>query len=78
MSKVKALAVFRGGKQHGVILQDDVADFINSLFTQPNGTNIQLVRVDVDSTLIGAPVTARKSEPVGTASKIDQLVGKSG
>lgn len=74
--KVKAIAVFRNGKQHGVILQDDVSDFVKSLYTQPVGSNISLVRVDVDPHLIGAPVTARESKSVNLS--IDNLVGKNG
>ena len=71
MSKTKAVAVFREGKQHGVILAEDVADFVNSLFTQPEGANITLVRTDVDRHLIGSPITKR-------AKQIDKLVGENG
>ena len=75
MAKVAAVAVFRDGKQHGVILKEDVKDFINSLFTQPDGSTIVLVRTNVDPHLVGHPISRRKERP---ASKIDNLVGKSG
>lgn len=72
---ISALAVFRDGKTHGVILRDDVVDFLNSMFTQPDGARITLVRANVDPKLIGAPVTKR---PTSASSKIDSLVGKNG
>ena len=75
MAKVSAIAVFRDGKQHGVILQEDVKDFINSLFTQPDGATLVLVKTSVEPHLIGSPISRRKERP---ASKIDDLVGKSG
>jgi len=60
---VKAIAVFRGDKKHGVILQEDVANFIKSIFTQPENTSLHLIRVDVDPKQVGAPISKRPERP---------------
>lgn len=78
--KIKAVAVFRNGKRQGVIIQDDIVNFVSSLFTQPVGSNISLVRVDVEPNLIGAPIKTKEAEltELETSKKIDDLVGKNG
>ena len=46
--KVPAIVVYRKGQKSGVVLEKDSEKFLESLFAQPEGAGLALVRVDVN------------------------------
>lgn len=47
MNDKKALAVFKQGKRIGFVYEEDANDFFASIFNQPEGATLTVVRVNL-------------------------------